>query len=330
LHASPRAPAAPPDAPLASTGPLAPSPTRQQSPGYPHGDGDCPAPNCNCGKVPCGFYWWNHSSTTIVNGQSFLDWFKDTYIFDAQGTSPLVSGFYFDDCEARCRAFSAFEGIFLRGELASAHFFSPSSSPPPPPPDWPASGGFPDPFPNMTEDTGLTAADQAMIAASYTKNMAAVYDEVLARGMFSWQQMWNGQSSPDDKNGCCTRPLVEKGATCAPTLRRLCAADSPSQKRLMQYSFSPGGCQGDPSALQFPLQDIANFMLIRGDYAYLGHGWLGCSRTYEVPKEINFDYGVPTELCHETAPNSGVFTRDWTKATISLDCNTWTPTITMK
>lgn len=69
---------------------------QEQSPGYPHGDGDCPAPNCNCGNVPCGFYFFNHSSTTIVNGQSFSDWFKDTYIFDYQGTSPLVSGFYFD------------------------------------------------------------------------------------------------------------------------------------------------------------------------------------------------------------------------------------------
>jgi hypothetical protein len=39
----------------------------------------------------------NHSSTTVVNGQTFGQWFKDTYIFDAQGTSPLVSGFYFDD-----------------------------------------------------------------------------------------------------------------------------------------------------------------------------------------------------------------------------------------
>ena len=50
---------------------------------------------------PCAFPLFalsgNHSSTTIVNGQSFSDWFKDTYIFDAQGTSPLVTGFYFDD-----------------------------------------------------------------------------------------------------------------------------------------------------------------------------------------------------------------------------------------
>ena len=31
--------------------------------GYPAGDGNCAAPACDCGKVPCGFYVWNHSST---------------------------------------------------------------------------------------------------------------------------------------------------------------------------------------------------------------------------------------------------------------------------
>lgn len=42
------------------------------------------------------------------------------------------------------------------------------------------------------------------------------------------------------------------------------------------------------------------------------------------------DYGEPTGLCSETAPNSQVFTRDYTKATFQMDCKTWTPTITMK
>jgi|Transcript_20647 hypothetical protein len=92
----------------------------EQSPAYPHGDGDCGPPNCYCGSnVPYGFYVWNHSSTTIVNGQSFRDWFKDSYIFDYQGNSPLVSGFYFDDW-------------------------------------WPELGGFPDPYPHMVDDMGLT------------------------------------------------------------------------------------------------------------------------------------------------------------------------------
>jgi len=35
-------------------------------------------------------------------------------------------------------------------------------------------------------------------------------------------------------------------------------------------------------------------------------------------------------LCKETAANSGIFEREWTKANISMDCNSWTPTITMK
>lgn len=230
--------------------------------------------------------------------------------------------------------------------------------------------------------------------------MAAVYDEVLARGMFSWQQMWNGQpvsicaqqhgvprnkrpltrnlarpeQKPDEKNGCCTSPLVHKGPTCATTLRALCSADSPAQTRAMTYSFTPGGCKGDPGNLTDADQDIANFLLVRGPCefrphaarsacsdsratggapyatravlrmpplltvlsclpppsdAWLGHGWLGCSREYEVPELLNADFGVPTELCSETAPGSQIFTRKWTKADIQMDCNTWTPTITL-
>jgi hypothetical protein len=166
----------------------------------------------------------------------------------------------------------------------------------------------------MAEDMGITPAIQAQLAADYTKNMAAVYDEVLARGQFSWQQMWNGQGNPSAKNGCCTSPLVRQGPTCAPTLRALCSATSPAQTRAMTYAFSPGGCKGDPSALVSPEQDIANFLLVRGPYAWLGHGWLGCSREYEVPPLLNADYGEPTGLCSETAPGSGVFTREWTKA----------------
>jgi hypothetical protein len=182
----------------------------------------------------------------------------------------------------------------------------------------------------MVDDMGLTPDQQLAISKSYTANMEVIYAEILQRGMFSWQQMWNGQGSPDEKNGCCTSPLVRKGASCAPQLRSLCTATSPAQTRLMKYAFTPGGCGGDPGNLTDPLQDIANFLLVRGPYAYLGHGWLGCSREYEVPPQIHYDYGTPNGLCTETAPNRGVFTRDWTKATIQMDCNTWTPTITMK
>ena len=36
----------------------------------------------------------------------------------------------------------------------------------------------------------------------------------------------------------------------------------------------------------------------------------------------DLDFGVPTALCNETA--SGVFTRPWSNAVVTLDCNTFT------
>ena len=38
--------------------------------------------------------------------------------------------------------------------------------------------------------------------------------------------------------------------------------------------------------------------------------------------------GEPVEHCHETAP--GVWTREWTKALVALDCNSYTASIKLK
>jgi hypothetical protein len=66
-------------------------------------------------------------------------------------------------------------------------------------------------------------------------------------------------------------------------------------------------------------------------YAYLGNGWTGCSREYEYPaKQFNADYGEPLGLATETAKDSGIFVREWSKATVQMDCNSYTPKITFK
>eukprot|EP01043_Picozoa_sp_COSAG02_P041017 COSAG02_NODE_3366_length_6865_cov_21.795300_4_plen_121_part_00 len=71
-------------------------------------------------------------------------------------------------------------------------------------------------------------------------------------------------------------------------------------------------------------------MLVWGEVAYLSYGWIGCTSEYERPLESNLDYGVPVnEVCRETAPGSGIFTRSWSKAEVSLDCNMFTPNITL-
>jgi hypothetical protein len=48
---------------------------------------------------------------------------------------------------------------------------------------------------------------------------------------------------------------------------------------------------------------------------------------------INRDYGEPLGVCFEEGGKghgSGVFVREWSKATVRMDCETFLPTIAMK
>ena len=176
---------------------------------------------------------------------------------------------------------------------------------------------------------GLTPADLAQLTASYEANMAALRARTLAEGKFSWQMLWSG-GAPDTVGSTCPSPLV-RNATCAADLRALCSASSPQQvNRTLLYAFAPGGCGGSPDVLPDFDNDLANFLLVRGPYAYLGTGWLGCSHTYLAPAALSVDYGVPSGLCAETAPGSGVFSRDFSKSTVTMDCASWSSTIVMK
>ena len=86
--------------------------------------------------------------------------------------------------------------------------------------------------------------------------------------------------------------------------------------------------------------DLAFFLLARGDFAWLGYDWMGCGcgwddppdgdmdcAGYPRPESFDVDYGEPLGLCEQTADH--VFTREWTKATVSYDCNTLTGKVTM-
>jgi hypothetical protein len=264
---------------------------QEQSPGYPHGDGDCAAPGCDCGSKPCGFYMWNHSSTAVVKGQTFQQWFINDYVLNKVGMSPLVSGFFWDDY-------------------------------------WPAAGSrFPDSRPNVSEDLGLTTANWSQITDSYRVNMDALRNATLTAGKFAWQLMWTG-GLDTGVGGTVPRPIVEQGG-CASQLRTLCSADSPSQTRAMMYALGTEKIIGPPRPTQLH-QDLANFLLIRGPYAWLGHGWEGCNRDYPFPYEFTLDYGKPLGLCAETGANSGIFTRKWTNVDVTMDCNSWAPSMSWK
>jgi len=265
---------------------------QSQTPEYPNGDGDCSAPACDVGTVPVGEYIWDPRAWNVaVKGQTLGDWFINSYLFDATGgANPKVSGFFFDD-------------------------------------QWNTDG--PTEYEShAVEDMGLSQTELQDITNAYWSNMAEVYKTVLARGKFSWQQLWTGQGDdPHNIGDTCPGPLVQQ-SSCAADLRKLCAANSQAQNRFMMYAFSPGKCNMDPSTLSMFEQDLANFLLVRGKYAVLGHGWLGCSRKYVFPDALNMDYGEPMDLCKEVS--TGVFQREWSKATVEMNCNSWTGTIKMK
>ena len=265
-----------------------------QTPGYPHGDGDCDPPGCDVGSVPVGEYLFDFRAVNVsVNGQTFISWYIDEYFFGPTGAgSPLVGGFYVDD------------------------FWS--------------SAGANEMDGNHIKDMGLSVADVADLTAAFMWASALVYAETLKRGKFIWDQMLTHDPYAP-LNGDCPQPWV-KQASCAADLRGLCTSTAEPQTRTLLYGFSPGSCTGtDPNHLAMVDQDVANFLLVRGPYAYLGLGWLGCGGTAEYPaKQFNADYGDALGICSETAPGSGVFTREFTKSTVQMDCATWTPTITFK
>jgi hypothetical protein len=57
----------------------------------------------------------------------------------------------------------------------------------------------------------------------------------------------------------------------------------------------------------------------------LGYSWCGCTNGEEMrPRaaEWDEDFGSPTDgACTETASGSGVYTRAYSKATVTWDCN---------
>ena len=99
-------------------------------------------------------------------------------------------------------------------------------------------------------------------------------------------------------------------ATCAPTMRALCAPQAQGRSMLMGFSGN-GGSGADLN------QTIAAFLVSRPAIAFLGSRWQDASWS----PLFNMDVGEPVGLCQEGPV--GVFTRQWTRGQAALDCNAW-------
>ena len=141
--------------------------------------------------------------------------------------------------------------------------------------------------------------------------------------------IWDGRRGNDMERN-------ESGKlACASWLRMACDASSVHGVIPTMLSFTDAATVRHPHAGNpFPAleQDVARFLLVRGNYSWMGYGWEGCVHTAPpvgVGSKYDVDYGTPLERCAETADNSGVFMRRWTKATVTMDCGAFVANISM-
>lgn len=204
-------------------------------------------------------------------------------------------------------------------------------------------------------DMGLTDKDMQDITAEWAQTVLAVQTSLMQKKKFAWQMLNCGQR-PDASNptacgaassGAPDQSLDDPKSQCTAWMRKYCNRDSPflEMALMMGFSMPTHTVAGWTNfTLPYPEQDIASFLLVRGEFAWLGYGYQGCSSNrrsfpgnswrssgYEWPELLDRDYGVPLGACGETSPGvSQVFTREWSKASISLDCKSFEASIMMK
>eukprot|EP01050_Picozoa_sp_SAG11_P025870 SAG11_NODE_5990_length_1416_cov_1.322703_2_plen_209_part_00 len=177
-------------------------------------------------------------------------------------------------------------------------------------------------------DMGLSAADAKDLTLAWRQTTAAVMRAVYEHGGWAWQ-MFTEAGPP---------ALSSNASECAKAYRGACLETSKQQTHMCSFKLSLNNSHS-PGSLTDPEGDVAKFLLLRGPFAYLGTGWVGCigegasrhsNETYVRPAAFERDYGTPLGICGEEGPNSGVFTREYTKAKVSHDCHTGESLIQMK
>ena len=270
---------------------------QDQTPEHPHGDGSC-ADACDCGEgLPCGEYLWDHRNASL------RAWLVDQYVMSPSSGvgNENVDGIFLDD------------GWSNRSEPSA--------------PWWPkegfcsadAHGGATEEMANCTVDMGLGKGDVQAVYDGWRRTIDAVRTAIVGAGAYNYQ-MFASTKTPAADTASCTAYLR---AACKPG-----GAASWQTSSALRYELTQPA-----TSIASVARDVATFLLVRGPYAWIGHGWVGCAAPahapanetqYARPAALDVDYGEPVDAaCAEMGPaGSGVFSRKWSKASVSVDCNT--------
>ena len=264
--------------------------------GPPHYDNGVCIDECDCGKLPCGNYVFDHRN------DSFSKWYVSAdgpIISNRTILAPGVVAYYLDD--------SAWIKGFKQGG---------------------GTGGITEADTHFLNDTGITYPEWQGFHTAYEKNMETLYDNIVAHGGYAWQMNQDGPGiSYVNPKGQSMDPGV-----CASKLRTYWCQEAKQGYNIPEQSGVFYGVQradaNDDTKME---QKLGEFLLTRGNWSWIGYDWNGCHRESDYyppqPPQWSEDFGVPLEMCHEV-PNlnasnhtpTGVFKRRWSKATVTWDC----------
>lgn len=170
---------------------------------------------------------------------------------------------------------------------------------------------------NYIADTGASPAEMQAQVDAYQDTIQKLREKLIPLGGFYWQLM--------DSRGAELNQDINKtmdAATCKSFLQARCVANSSAWKKFQLYNIPHGGT--GVTAQGFT-DYTAEFLLTRGPYAILGYSWCGCTNgAQERPRaaEWDEDFGEPVdEHCVASDAASGVYKREYSKATVTWDCN---------
>lgn len=171
-------------------------------------------------------------------------------------------------------------------------------------------------------DTASSTEDMQSMYDSFGTTMEKLYDTIVSKGGFAWQMFDDGPNLHVPAG----KPIMPADQ-CAKRLRAdWCVENSTADRHALRYGLL------ETDVIAQPTNVTAEFLLTRGAYAWLGFDFRGCkSVEYPRPDHLwDHDYGIPLETCKETGAGTGIFTREWTKASVQWDCNTGEGGITTK
>ena len=210
----------------------------------------------------------------------------------------------------------------------------------------------------LFKDIRLAAADVDDIGKGYRQAVSAAQRAIVEAGAYTWQSMANSATAARAPFGAAGARHHNGQLNCSAYMRKACVAGNSISASPLFYGLDHDGGGGLPH-LSF---DLAAFLMVRGDFAWLGYSWMGCDAAacgappwpngsnparapcdaigrarvnWQFPPELERDYGAPVGWgnqwggnCTEKAP--GVFEREYTGAVVKLDCAAGTGSIVMK